>query len=792
MKETVCVTGGSGGIGQALLEQLVDLYEVKALFRSKNDTAERWEKRGCRAVWGDVTSDAALAELVRGTTFVFHCAALITGSYKDSYAVNVEGTRRLARAAAANGCQRFVHISSVAVYSAARTDSDYTENAELVEYQDMAVYALTKLQSERALVGIAREDGLDVTILRPTCVYGPNTKSYTLMPLDLIRKGLPVILGDGRGVMDVVYVGDVAKALLSAAQSPHARGEVFNIGHETVTLNDFYSHYSRMLDRPARHIPTPIVRTIAKLLDVLPGTHDVRRGARFLIRMSENTKAFPSSKAAALLGYSPEVSLSTGMLKTELWAKQKCLVAKTQFSLDNYGPLRFRPLAIVHPSSERELVEIAQLASNTNIKAKAIGSLHSLCPIPETDGVCLVLDRYKKLLKVDGSLVTVEAGMTLRELNETLAGLKLALPVSGSITAQTVSGAISTATHGGTIFHGSLSDYVESVRIVRADGSVLEIDRSHDLFNGVVVSVGVLGIISAVTLRCVPAFALQARSAVRKAEDVLDAFDDINRNSLYTDMLYFPITDEIEILSVDRLKDRDVDNLHDVSCIARRKPAPKGMSRGGQILKVLGLKLFAWLLLRGNTIQRFFTKFSVGSCYPLRIGRSDWVLAFGDLGDSDRSPDTIRDMEVALPYEQAPAAIGLLRTHFQTTRTFPLMPIHIRSSARSDLWLSPAYGRDVVWLECWQYPRSATLFDQIHQLLRPFHYRFHWGKETRAERDYIKGQYERWDDFVRLREEWDPNGVFLNDYLESFFCQSDSWGAGQTRVPVTRRITSPK
>jgi L-gulonolactone oxidase len=347
----------------------------------------------------------------------------------------------------------------------------------------------------------------------------------------------------------------------------------------------------------------------------------------------------------------------------------------------------------------------------------------------------------------------------------------LALPTNGSITAQTVSGAISTATHGGSIFHASLSDYVEAVRVIRADGSIVDIDRSHDRFHAVIVSLGLLGVISTVTFRCVPAFVLRARSSVMSAQDVLDDFDHLNRRSLFTCMFYFPVTDQVEILSIDRLQNGEADTSQDGRRGVSRRPSSLITTGLGQRLARLGLKGFTWLLRRDPAIHRYFTKFSVGSSYPTGTARSDRVLAMTDAGTGGRLPMMLQDMEIAVPYAHAHTAISVLRKDFKTTRKYPLMPIHIRCSARSEHWLSPAYKQDVCWLEFWQYPSTDGLFDRVHDVLEPFDYRFHWGKETRADRAYIRRQYERWDDFVELRERWDPNGIFLNQYLASFFSE---------------------
>jgi L-gulonolactone oxidase len=774
MKDTVCVTGGSGGIGQALLEQLVGHYHLRALFRTKTAVSDAWVRRGCEAVWGDLTDEAALAELAAGARFVFHCAALIQGAYEAARAVNVEGTRRLARVAAAHACERFVHVSSVAVYGFVPGRADCLEDTALVESEDLGAYGLTKLQAEAALREVANEHGLAFTIVRPTCVYGPNTKPYTQIPIALIRRGIPVVVGDGHGLIDAVYVDDVARALVLAARSPAAAGEAFNLGHETVTLDDFYAHYGRMLNRRPSHLPVAVINTVLGMLNTLPATvwPQLRRGGVFLLGMADNKQGFPSAKAYAAFGYAPEVGLATGMLETEIWAKRRGFIPRTAYTVTAYspGPIPFSPLSMVHPETEEDLVRCTNIARKHGITAKAIGSLHSLSPIPETEGLSIVLDRYNRLLRVEGTLVTVQAGMTLRALNEALAGVNLAMPILGAIAEQTVAGAISTATHGGSLHLGSISDAVEAVRVVRADGLVLDIDRAHELFPALAVSLGVLGILSTVTFRCVPAFALQSRSTVSPADRVLGEFDDLNRRNLFVDMLYFPVTDEIEVLSMNRIAG-DESALAGRAAPPLRPPSAVLDSVIVRRLRTRGLQALAWLLLRSRPLQRRFTRLGVGGSYKPRSGRSDQVLAFGDQGTLTRSPMMLllHGLEVAVPYAQGRTAIGVLRDHFRATGKYPLLPIHIRTSARSDLWLSPAYDRDVCWLEFWLCPSDNLSMAQIHVLLEPFRYRFHWGKGAPATRAYISRQYEQWHAFEQLREAWDPAGMFLNSYLQTFF-----------------------
>src|SRR5581483_11593608 len=142
------------------------------------------------------------------------------------------------------------------------------------------------------------------------------------------------------------------------------------------------------------------------------------------------------------------------------------------------------------------------------------------------------------------------------------------------------------ATHGGSIHHTSLREWVEAMRVVSADGEVVELDRSSDAFPAAGVSLGLLGVVSTVTFRCVPSFVLRSSSGVRSVGDVIEGFDELNRDNLYTDMLYFPATDQVEVLSINEAEGATV-------------AAPKNerrRSRSSGRLRGIGLEAFVWLV----------------------------------------------------------------------------------------------------------------------------------------------------------------------------------------------------
>ncbi|MGA7937087.1 MAG: D-arabinono-1,4-lactone oxidase [Kovacikia sp.] len=430
----------------------------------------------------------------------------------------------------------------------------------------------------------------------------------------------------------------------------------------------------------------------------------------------------------------------------------------------------FSPAAVVHPTTEEEIVQVVQAAAQQDLKVRAIGSLHSLAPIPATDGVCIVLEQYKNLVSIEGNLVTVQAGMKLWELNQVLAQHHLALPVMGTIVQQTVAGAISTGTHGGSLHHQSLSGYVQSLRLIRADGSVLELDRSNPLFNAVVISMGLLGIVSTVTFQCVPTFSLQSEVCAMPMEMFLQQFDHIQQTNQYVDMRYSPITDTVQLVLINPAAEPILEN-------GGWQPTVKTKQewKRTDFINKLAQRLFN--THKFNWLQRWgFAQYDQ-TVYTSPYGRSDFVLTHfdatsgelisnGDLEDLD----PVSDMEIAIPYAQAQTVLTRLRDYFHKTRRYPSMHIHLRCTAADEFWLSPAYGQAICWLEFWEYPCTGKFFQEMVELLKPFHFRGHWGKQIPVDQAYLKQQYDQWTNFLELRQTWDPDRMFSNICLDSYFC----------------------
>lgn len=248
--KTAFVTGGTGFIGGRLVEVLTSQFDmrVRALVRNNHAGSGAFRLAGCGAeiFEGDITDPAQMERGVQGCDYVFHCAFGTTGNPKLDRPITVGGTANLARAAAAAGVRHFVNLSTMVVFG--ETPESVDESFVPHKMWDWP-YPHEKLDAERAVAAEHARSGLPATTLRLGTVYGPWGPAFTYYPISSLRNGRVVLVDDGAGVSNTVYVDDVVQAMILAAARDDRSAETFIVrGPDRVTWRAFYDAYQAMLN----------------------------------------------------------------------------------------------------------------------------------------------------------------------------------------------------------------------------------------------------------------------------------------------------------------------------------------------------------------------------------------------------------------------------------------------------------------------------------------------------------------------------------------------------------------
>jgi UDP-glucose 4-epimerase len=283
---TLLIVGGAGLIGSHIADQLLDegVREVRifdSLIRgSRENLASALADPRCKLIVGDVRDRAALRQAVAGCDYVVHQAAiritLCAAQPRECLDVLVGGTFNVFEAAAAEGVKKVVYASSASVYGAAEV---FPTDEKHHPYGNRTLYGSAKLMDE----GIAKHfhdmNGLASVGLRYFNVYGPRmdvTGAYTevfIRWLDCAEKGVrPQIHGDGSATMDLVYVGDIARANVLALKSDRT-DDVYNVASGTETsLLDLWHGIQAVTGahhvQPEFHPPRKVAAVPRRLADV--------------------------------------------------------------------------------------------------------------------------------------------------------------------------------------------------------------------------------------------------------------------------------------------------------------------------------------------------------------------------------------------------------------------------------------------------------------------------------------------------------------------------------------------
>lgn len=271
MQSKVLVTGANGFVGRALCDGLSQRgHAVCAAIRSAVSSSVMWPT----AVVGDIDAHTDWGNALDGVEIVIHLAARVH-VMKDVSAdplaefrkVNLHGTENLARQAAQAGVKRFVYVSSIKV------NGEQTEAGQAFSENDRPApqdpYGVSKWEAEQALHRIAQETGLEVVIVRPPLVYGPGVKGNFISLMGAIDRGVPLPLAGANNARSLVYVGNLADALISCATHPAAAGQTYLVSDgEAVSTAMLVRKIAQSLGRGNRsfYFPPGLLRAVAALM----------------------------------------------------------------------------------------------------------------------------------------------------------------------------------------------------------------------------------------------------------------------------------------------------------------------------------------------------------------------------------------------------------------------------------------------------------------------------------------------------------------------------------------------
>lgn len=402
------------------------------------------------------------------------------------------------------------------------------------------------------------------------------------------------------------------------------------------------------------------------------------------------------------------------------------------------GNVHSSPIHIAMPTREAEICSLVREAARDGLTVRVVGTGHSFTPLVATDGLLLSLDNWSGIESHDreAGLVTMRAGTKLHALGEELLALGLAMQNLGDVDVQSVGGAVSTGTHGTGHTLGNISSRVAGVRLVTAAGDIMEITEADnpDLLRAARVSLGLLGVLGAVTLRVAPAFRLHERVWREPIGETLDRLSERIAANVRYEFFWFPQTDEAEGKT-----------LNPTDLPADDAPPELVVGTGASGLGA------------GTDAPR----------QPVERERVGWSAR---IIPSIRSR-LFNEIEYALPAAAGAECFRQVRKRMCSHHPDVLWPVEYRTLAADDAWLSPAYGRETVTISIHQDARLpyADFFADIESILRAHGGRPHWGKIHNQTAHDLRAIYPRWDDFRAARERLDPAGVFLNAHLRELF-----------------------
>ena len=445
------------------------------------------------------------------------------------------------------------------------------------------------------------------------------------------------------------------------------------------------------------------------------------------------------------------------------------------------------PERYIQPRTTEELEKVVKLARRCRRRIVVVGCGHSPSDLTCTSSWLVNLDHLEKVLDINKStkMVVMQAGIRLRDLGIKLKEHGLAMPNLGSIDHQSIAGAMGTATHGSSTKHGILSQSVKALKIMLANGRTVSCsaEQNPDLFRTALVSLGALGIITEVTFQAVPAFNIEWYQSLHPLEDIITDWDrDLWTQTEFTRVWWLPYMKRCI-----KWRAQKTDKPHQ---------APDSHWWGGRI----GFHTYHILLYCAQwvpPILPYLEKFVINVQYGFKDGRGNVAVEEGRTGLLMNCLYSQFVNEWAIPLSRGPEAINRLSAWlngdeksanipFSSKYLYVHAPIEVRVCDTSSTTPRPYLDNTnpdgpTLYLNATLYrpynrdpPCRERYYEAFEYLMKELGGRPHWAKNfSTVTREDLRNMYPELGEYLRIRNEVDPEGMFVGDWHRRLLLDED-------------------
>lgn len=445
-------------------------------------------------------------------------------------------------------------------------------------------------------------------------------------------------------------------------------------------------------------------------------------------------------------------------------AESSALTAKvSQDTWRSWGKnLTVQPAAIVRPENTDQVEQVLRDAAAQGLRVRPAGSGQSFSPLVPTSDVLLDATALTGLSSIDTEKqqATFFGGTTIQQISHILEENGLALANMPDFTGQTIAGAIATGTHGTGLGQPSLSEQIIEITIATPSGELITCsETSHpEILRAARVHLGVLGVIVSVTIQCVSAFRLHCAEFREPLERLVDSLPERMSGADHFEFFWMPGRSTVHT--------RILSRLHRLPDTYTRPASP-----------------FSRVLRRADdAVLRTSLTSGLGRLASVAPKTVPGLNKLESMSKSSRrytdvsyrvftAPRAVRfvSTEYALPLENTAAAFLDLKDLVDREGYTLSFPVLVRCSPPEQGYLSPSASRYTGWISLRQYGKRPyeEFFRAAEQIFLEHGGRPHWGAIHTQTAETLKPMYPRWDDFLKVRSELDPNGLLLNDHARA-------------------------